>query len=241
MVKSKKTSTTHSPGNTGNRTKDYPWTIIESLRAQKGISKKLLAEKSGFSYGYLVDLLNGRYPSKIDNQTMGTLAQVLEIPLESLVVKVLTLTERNQAGETVPVTTKPGETLIPIILLNSGTLLGQLTDEGLKAEDSAGYLNRIPELKAPYAFGIKLQDESMSPPCRKGTVFVVNPQQNASVNELVLVILENGRGWLGELKEHTPTQILLKLYNPKYTPITLENQEIAFIYPVIWLLFPGSL
>ncbi len=80
----------------------------------------------------------------------------------------------------------------------------------------------------------------MLPPCRKGTIFVVNPQQSASINEIVLVILKNGRGWLGELKQQDLTQILLKPYNPKYTTITLENKEIAFIYPTIWLLFPSN-
>lgn len=244
MAKSKKTNPIHPPPDKTHKIKDSPWTIIDSLRAKKGISKKHLAEKLDFSYGYLVDLLNGRYPSKIDNQTLETLAQVLEIPLEQLVLEVVTPARQfpaeTKTGPTGSLTKATPESLIPIIPLNSGTLLGQLTDAGLEAEEVTGYLHRIPELKANYAFAIKLQDESMSPPCRKGTIFVVNPQQSASINEIVLVILKNGRGWLGELKQQDLTQILLKPYNPKYTTITLENKEIAFIYPTIWLLFPSN-
>lgn len=221
---------------TPGKARNYPWVVIESLRARKGISKKTLSEKLGFSYGYLVDLLNGRYSSKIDNQSLEIISEVLGIPLEHLVLQVITPegTSKEKSG------VASQESRIPLIPLNSGTHLGALTEEGLRTEELDGYLTRLPELSDPYAFGIRLWDEAMRPPCPKGSVFVVSPQQSAQIGVIVLIILTDGRAWVGELKEHTPTQSVLRFYNPNYALVTLAEHEIAFIYPVVWLLFPNE-
>ncbi|MEK7448091.1 MAG: helix-turn-helix transcriptional regulator, partial [Planctomycetota bacterium] len=63
----------------------HPWQIIESLRIKKGVSKKILAERLGINYSYLVDLLNGRYPSKIDNQKLQIISEVFEIPIVEII------------------------------------------------------------------------------------------------------------------------------------------------------------
>jgi transcriptional regulator with XRE-family HTH domain len=219
--------------------KTYPWTVIESLRAQKNISKKFLAEKLGLSYGYLVDLLNGRYSSKIDSQSIEIIAQVFEIPVRNLMASINTakpsaLTDSSESATT---GANAQDSLISLIPLNSGTLLGSMTEDGLQAENIAGYITRPVELKDLYAFGVILNDETMQPPCQPGSIFIVSPQQTAQLGDLVLIMLQNGRAWLGELKEHNTHQVVLKHYNPKYTLVTLETSEITFIYPVVCLFF----
>ncbi|MCK5578608.1 MAG: helix-turn-helix transcriptional regulator [Planctomycetes bacterium] len=64
--------------------KKYPWQIIESLRAQRKISKKKLAKKLGINYSYMVDLLNGRYPSKIATRKLQIVSEVLDVPMVDL-------------------------------------------------------------------------------------------------------------------------------------------------------------
>jgi transcriptional regulator with XRE-family HTH domain len=60
------------------------WEIVEKLREKKGISKKILSDKLKMNYNYLVDLLNGRYHTKIDNEAMQSISTALKIPLNKL-------------------------------------------------------------------------------------------------------------------------------------------------------------
>lgn len=195
----------------------HPWTVVDKIRQRKNVSKKALAKSLGINYSYLVDLLNGRYPSKIDNRKLTILAEVFQVPIEEIIGEL-----SGKPTVPLPVVGKPQplpqEDKIGVITIRSGEVVKELLEN--------------PNLKSQETFRIKLDDDSMFPPCSRGSIFVVTPLKSPQVNNLTLVIIRDGRTWLGELDQSDKEWIILKLYNPDYESLQIERKDISLMYPV---------
>lgn len=224
----------------------HPWTVIERLRQKQGVSKKALAERLGINYSYLVDLLNGRYPSKIDNRKLSILAEVFGMSGEVLLGEISgtpvqpTMVESPTAQQvTEPVRAAVQRVEVPVISIRSGEVVKSLLeDKTIKESDlSAGQagdrFSLSTHLARPGAFGIRLQDDSMRPPFSKGSIFVVNPEHSVQVNNLVLTTIKDGRTWVRELWRMDEEWITLKPYNEAYDHLQIERKDITLMYPVI--------
>lgn len=219
----------------------HPWTVIERLRSKKGVSKKVLAERLGINYSYLVDLLNGRYPSKIDNRKLSILAEVFEMPIEDLLGELSgksvkpsepeVPTQQEVVEKVVPV--PPVQAVrVPIISMLSGEVVKLLLEE--KTIKESEEQSSLPaHLNQPDTFGIRLQDDSMLPPFAKGSIFVVSPEPSVQVNHLVLTTIRDGRTWVRELWKMDEQWVILKPYNEAYDHLQIERKDITLMYSVV--------
>ena len=216
-----------------------PWGIIENIRRQKGVSKKVLAQGLKMSYGYLVDLLNGRYPSKINNQKLGILAEILQVPIEELLSAI---TQPREVSHPLPAPSTPSAPtpavstpgILSILSFKSGEGMGTLTESGLISDRLETSLPALPNLGDPQAFGIKLHDDSMYPPYQSGSIFILRPSQSPQIGNLILAVTKDLRGWLGELSIHEK-YLVVKPNNSSCAPVKISKEDITFIYPVVWV------
>jgi len=232
-----------------------PWIIVKKWREIKGIQKKILADKLRINYSYLVDLLNGRYPSKIDNEKINALAEILGIPVNDL-LKLLSGDEKTAvSAQAKPLTigTEPpkepvSHSQIPLINHSSESVIPNITDfikmakgesetySGLN-DGPAGHFTPNTHLKND-VFAVKLKDDSMFPPFARETVFLINKTKFPSLNEIVLVVLRDGRSWLREWTKEDNDEIILKPYNPKYEYLQILTKDIIAMWTVSGIELP---
>lgn len=205
----------------------FPWCRVEKLRAEKNISKKALAERLQLNYSYLVDLLNGHYHGKIDSDKLAALADIFQMPLESL-LKEVSPESISQAAPSAPPQPEPPPPAAPEITDHlSGETLALLTNPPYP-----------PEL------ALRLMDDSMSPPFLKGTVFITdtgltNPAQPPAIGRLVVAAIRNGCIWIRELYKIDDEWVLLKPYNKACEYLQVARQDIIILTPVISIRLPA--
>jgi phage repressor protein C with HTH and peptisase S24 domain len=236
-----------------------PWKIVEKLREIKGISKKTLADKLQINYSYLVDLLNGRYLSKIDNEKINTLSEILEIPVDDLLKALSGGEKTDKPTQTKPPTSESecpkkeaADTQLPLITHSSESVIPDITGfikmvKG-KSETYSGHLGRLNGgLSANYnataylknnVFALKLEDDSLFPPFAPGTIFLVNKNKFPSLNEIVFVVLRDGRSWLREWSKEDDEGIILKPYNPKYEYLQILTKDIIAMWTISGIELP---
>jgi len=266
MAKSPDTSPSDSeslgatiPGGTG-RTCKLPWCRVEKIRSERDIPKKLLAERLGVNYSYLVDLLNGRYPSRIDDEKLTILADIFQMPRAALLQEI--------SPQAVPPKTPLPVTESP----KSPEILDHTSGEPLT---SLLHPSTLPEIS------LRLMDDSMSPPFPKGTIFTITsmpPRQVAgeattrdetpALGMLVLVTLRNACTWVRELYkiEIQPTVsagdsfgadlsttadvpkaspkgmtewVILKPYNKDWEYLQIARKDIVLLQPVSSITLPS--
>jgi len=250
-----------------------PWQIIEKLRRKKGIPKKILAEKLQINYNYLVDLLNGRYQSKIDDDKLRTISIVLDLPIHNLLDELHGVTTPDGArfSEVVPSGIPPvGKT--PVFRIVSGSKIDPAfnqpepegTADGLAKGEALSELwaqknlefAYVPSLREtpdkpisfqplgkqgilPATVAIKLEDNSLFPPCLAGSIFIIDTTKKPRIGDIVLVVLQNYRAWVIELNkiDSTPDKekVFFRAYNSDFEPIMVNRKDIIFLFPVIWI------
>jgi transcriptional regulator with XRE-family HTH domain len=195
-------------------TPSSPWLIIEQLRAKHDISKKLLADKLQINYNYLVDLLNGRYQSNIDNQKLRVLAEIFQMSMADL-IKLIHADEDGAAGVQMP--------LYPLV---SGE-----ANAALATKQPAEWL-APPSPATSDAFAVRIKDDTLFPPCHPDSVFVISPHQEPRLGDLVLITLKDHRCWLLELNRVENDMAVLRYYNARYQHIMVPLKDILSVYPV---------
>ncbi|MFA5795504.1 MAG: helix-turn-helix domain-containing protein [Candidatus Brocadiia bacterium] len=199
-----------------------PWLVIEQLREKHDISKKLLADKLQINYNYLVDLLNGRYSGKIDNQKLRVLAEVFNISIEEL-MGMIHLDDTDSLSSTVGL---PGN--MPLYILQPGQPNKPLADKQPPDSFRPG-----PDTYGQEAYAIRLDDNSLFPPCRPGSVFILSPSKEPNLGDLILVVMNDQRCWLMELNRVTNDMLTLRYYNTGLQPITIMLKDIQYIHTVV--------
>ncbi|MFH1230191.1 MAG: helix-turn-helix transcriptional regulator, partial [Planctomycetota bacterium] len=117
-----------------------PWQIIEKLRIKKGTSKKIIAERLQINYNYLVDLLNGRYQSKIDDDKLRTISEVLDIPVHNLLDELHGIITDNSVTVAEPVKEKTSGSSFK-------TIRFPIQSESIKLLDKKPGIPKTPESK----------------------------------------------------------------------------------------------
>ena len=237
-----------------------PWQVIEKLRAINGIPKKTLADKLQINYNYLVDLLNGRYQSNIDDEKIRIISSVFDIPVNKLMDEIHNIhtadtprpDETAASGKTptpapqppaAPPPAPPGK--IPVFRIISGSKIDPAFNQTLLWAQKepemeflyAPCLETTPE-KSPVRIAIKLEDNSLFPPCLAGSVFIVDTDSKPRIGDIVLAVLQNYRAWIIELNkiDSLPEEkFIFRPYNTDYEPIMIARKDILSIYPVVWI------
>lgn len=244
---------------------EHPWIIIERLRQRQGVTKKTLAERLQINYSYLVDLLNGRYQSKIDSKKVQIISDILHIPLDELLnrlhqpaepisepspkpIEPITETIPPQiptVTESKPPAFPPLQTFrVPLIKYHSDEkvpdfngFVKYMQGEEKHFESADGNYQTPPYASAGETgqpiVAIKLEDDSMFPPFPAGSTFLVNLKKVAHINELVLVVIKDGRMWLREWREVKESNLVLKSYNSNYEYLQIALTDVLTISPVI--------
>jgi transcriptional regulator with XRE-family HTH domain len=237
------------------------WAIIEKIRDERGIPKKTLAERLGINYSYLVDLLNGRYTSKIDSHKIQILSDVFRISTNKL-LKFLNA-KNNMAnipdflGDTRPdVTSGQAEAVIyskpelqnpelpaAFPVASRINLIRHKSEAVITpASKLMGFPQSFPNTEEyslkctnnPDIIAIKLDDDSMHPPFPVGTIFFVDTRRKAALKNLVFTIIQDGRSWFREWYYTLDTkEIILKAYNPGYDYIQILIEDIVKMYPMV--------
>lgn len=200
----------------------FPWQIIEELRVKSDLSKKLLADKLQINYNYLVDLLNGRYPGKIDNDKLRILSEIFRMSVNDLIEL---LHQEDEAG------LGSAGTGLPLFPVTSGQVNTPLRDKV-----PAGYTPRTPGVSDPNAFAVQIKDNSLFPPCQQDSIFVISPSKEPRLGDIVLVTLKDYRVWLLELNQIDKNIVTMRFYNANYKPIMLKMPDIVSAYPAVALL-----
>jgi transcriptional regulator with XRE-family HTH domain len=235
-----------------------PWQVIEKLRAINGIPKKTLADKLQINYNYLVDLLNGRYQSNIDDEKIRIISSVLDIPVNRLLDELHNIHPADIAAPSTtlekaptPAPAPPGETppalldKIPVFRIISGSKIDPAFNQTLLWAQKEKELEFIyaPALepmtgKSPVRIGIKLEDNSLFPPCLAGSAFIVDTEGKPRPGDIVLAVLQNYRAWIIELNkmDSLPEEkFIFRPYNADYESIMIARKDILYIYPVVWI------
>lgn len=228
------------------------WSIIEKIRDERGIPKKTLAERLGINYSYLVDLLNGRYTSKIDSHKIQILSDVFRISTNKLLKFLNTKNDTGDVhsflGDTEPGFSPKPELQNPelpaifptasrinlirhkseAVITPVSKLMGFPQSFPDKEEYNLKYSNN------PNIMAIKLEDDSMHPPFPAGTIFFVDTNRKATLKNLVFTIIQDGRSWFREWYYTLDTkEIILKAYNPSYDYIQILIEDIVKMYPMV--------
>ncbi len=232
-----------------------PWQVIEKLRANNGIPKKTLADKLQINYNYLVDLLNGRYQTNIDDEKIRIISAVLDIPVNKLMDELHnihpdTITAPPAGLEKTP-TSAPQPPVeaplgkIPVFRIISGSKIDPAFNQTLL------WAQKEKEMEFLYApcleptsgestvrIAIKLEDNSLFPPCLAGSAFIVDTEGKPRPGDIVLVVLQNYRAWIIELNktDSLPEEkFIFRPYNADYESIMIARKDIICIYPVVWI------
>ncbi|MBI4712248.1 MAG: helix-turn-helix transcriptional regulator [Planctomycetes bacterium] len=231
----------------------YPWEIIEDLRIKSGIPKKVLAEKLSINYSYLVDLLNGRYPSKIDNDKLKSLSELLQVPVQDLInlihqsveIPPLMAGEDQPDGQTGRPEDQPTPSyvggdrptpLIPVFAITSGgTVNNQFGAPGWRQTQASENYPAVAGLTDPDAFGIRLQDDALYPPFRPGAFFVISPQKQPYLGDIILLTLSDFRTYLAELNRLDGDMAVLRFFNPRFEPLMVRETDVLWAWPVVWV------
>jgi len=208
----------------------FPWVAVEKIRERKDVAKKDLAFRLGINYNYLVDLLNGRYPSKIDNRRLAILSEIFQMPVEEIIHQIsgkvdkpVEVASLQSAPKEWPASADAGAKQMEVITIRSGEVVKELGEKK----------------SCPNNFKIKLDDDSMYPPCPRGSIFVIASLKQPDLNNLVLTVIRDGRAWVGELLRRESERIILKPYNPTYDYLQIAREDIILISPVSQVELPG--
>lgn len=226
-----------------------PWQVVEKLRANKGISKKLLADKLQINYNYLVDLLNGRYQTNVDDEKIRIISSTLDIPIKHLLDELHDIHHEDPVSATdMPEKKLEPETQldkIPVFRIISGSKIDASFNQSRLWAQKGNDLEFIyaPTFKSgpdnPAAkIAIKLEDHSLFPPCPSGSTFIVDTTNQPRTGNIVLVVLKNYRAWIIEMKnaDSPPDgKFIFRPYHNDYETITLTRPDVLCIYPVIWI------
>ncbi|MFH1228222.1 MAG: LexA family transcriptional regulator [Planctomycetota bacterium] len=199
-----------------------PWLAIEQLREKHNIPKKTLADKLQVNYNYLVDLLNGRYSAKIDNQKLRVLAEIFNIPINEL----MDLFHPDNTTGLSQTVCQSGN--IPLYILNQGQPSKPLADKQPQEWFRTG-----PDTYGPDAYALRIGDDSLFPPCRPGSVFIVSPSKEPNLGDLILVTISDQRCWLLELNRISNDMLTLRYYNARYQPVMISLKDIKSINVVV--------
>jgi len=234
-----------------------PWQVIEKLRANKGIPKKALADKLQINYNYLVDLLNGRYQTNVDDEKIRIISSALDIPINNLLDELHnihpdditappTALEKTQAPAPPPVETPPAPLVkIPVFRIISGSKIDPFFNQSLlwaQKEKEMEFLYAPclePAMGAsPIKIAVKLEDNSLFPPCLAGSAFIVDTEGKPRIGDIVLAVLQNYRAWVIELNkmDSLPEEkFIFRPYNADYESIMIARKDVLAIYPVVWI------
>ncbi|MEW6027081.1 MAG: LexA family transcriptional regulator [Planctomycetota bacterium] len=235
-----------------------PWQVIEKLRANKGIPKKALAEKLQINYNYLVDLLNGRYQTNIDDEKIRIISSVLDIPINNLLDELHNIhsaepapapaaQEMPPAPQPQPQPEAPRAPLakIPLFRIISGSKIDTLFNQSLLWEQKEREMEFLhspvvePAMgEPPVRIAVKLEDNSLFPPCLAGSAFIVDTGTKPRIGDIVLVVLQNYRAWVIELNKMdslADEKLILRPYNSDYEPIMIARKDVLAIYPAVWI------
>ncbi|MBI5778822.1 MAG: LexA family transcriptional regulator [Planctomycetes bacterium] len=233
-----------------------PWQVIEKLRAAKGIPKKALADKLQINYNYLVDLLNGRYQSNIDDEKIRIISSVLDIPINNLLDELHDIHPNDTAPAALekapmPAPPPPAEppqaplVKIPVFRIISGSKIDPFFNQSLlwaqkekEMEFLCGPLVEPALGEPPIRIAVKLEDNSLFPPCLAGSAFIVDTQIKPRIGDIVLAVLQNYRAWIIELNkmDSLPEEkFIFRPYNADYEPIMIARKDVLAIYPVVWI------
>ena len=237
-----------------------PWQVVEKLRANNGIPKKTLADKLQINYNYLVDLLNGRYQSNIDDDKIRIISSVLDIPVDKLMDEIHHIHHDDTARPAEPVAAEKTPdpmpqapaappsappVKIPVFRIISGSKIDPSFNQNLLWDQKEQEMEFIhaPCLepnaeKSPVRIAIKLEDNSLFPPCLAGSVFIVDTEAKPRIGDIVLAVLQNYRAWIIELNKmdsQPDEKFIFRPYSSDYESIMIARKDVLFIYPVIWI------
>ena len=237
-----------------------PWQVIEKLRANNGIPKKTLADKLQINYNYLVDLLNGRYQTNIDDEKIRIISDILDIPVNKLLDELhhihpdatsgpsgTAALEKSPTSAPQPPAETPPTPLdkIPVFRIISGSKIDPAFNQSLLWAQKEKELEFLyaPSFeptpgKSPVKIAIKLEDNSLFPPCLAGSAFIVDTEGKPRPGDIVFVVLQNYRAWIIELNkmDSLPEEkFIFRPYNTDYESIMIARKDILYIYPVVWI------
>ncbi|MFH1232197.1 MAG: S24 family peptidase, partial [Planctomycetota bacterium] len=90
----------------------------------------------------------------------------------------------------------------------------------------------------PATVAIKLEDNSLFPPCLAGSIFIIDASKKPRIGDIVLVVLQNYRAWIIELNKIESLheeKVFFRAYNNDFEPIMVSRKDIIFLFPVTWI------
>ncbi|MDI6733660.1 MAG: S24 family peptidase, partial [Planctomycetota bacterium] len=83
---------------------------------------------------------------------------------------------------------------------------------------------------------VKLEDNSLFPPCVSGTIFITETPRKPKPGDIVLVVIRNYRSWMRELNKIESVggreMFTFRPYNNDYESIKVASDDIVALYSV---------
>lgn len=86
-------------------------------------------------------------------------------------------------------------------------------------------------------YGLRLQGDSLFPAFPEGSILLISPGKPFAPNTLCAVKSSENLAWIRFVTVFNSIYTLASV-NPGYPPFSLDKEDIAFIHPVKWVMFP---
>ena len=182
--------------------------ILQSLRAEKGVSQLVVAQHLGITkQAYSLYELGKRNP---DNDMLYKISEYFNVSLDYLLGKSK-IKNVNSLGSGIK---------IPVL----GTVRAGIPLEAV--EEILDYEEITPQMAASGDFfGLKIKGDSMEPKFSDGDVVIIRKQSDADNGDIVVALVNGDEATIKKLKK-TEQGIMLIPSNNNYEPLFYDKQAI---------------
>jgi phage repressor protein C with HTH and peptisase S24 domain len=208
---------------------DDVWRAIDTLAAENGLSPSGLARKAGLDpTSFNISKRRAgdgrlRWPS---TESLAKMLQATGAKLEDFTALVM-------GARAVPDARPKGRNKIPLIGLAQAGGDGFFDDGGYPA--GAGWDEvELPSTGDANAYALSISGNSMEPVYREGDTIIVSPAAPVRAGDRVVVRTQDGAVMAKLLTRRTASRIELSSLNPAYPELRFANEDILWMYRIIW-------
>lgn len=194
-----------------------------------------LAKRMGYSAGPLQAVIEGR--GRITDSMARKIVQFLpELTVEELVEngEATRIIDRSgvhgTVGATPEIETEPGKRAryVPLLSWSQAGAMHEYSDEAYTGDAVVAI-----DVPCRKAFAVTLRGDSMQPRFFEGDNVIVCPEWDVRNGNIVVCRTRHG-DVMCKIYQVTDggSKVVLSSYNPAHPPITLDREEIQWVYPV---------
>ncbi|MGD2080583.1 MAG: LexA family transcriptional regulator [Nitrospirota bacterium] len=126
--------------------------------------------------------------------------------------------------------------MIPVMDLSSASAMNILNAASRKETQGLRMIEKPVDLKDEHAYGAVVRGDEMAPALRDRDVVFLAPSRPCRDQEIALVGLDTDEVLLREIRIKDK-MLLLESFNPSVADRLVEDAEVEFVHPVLWVRY----